>query len=131
MAGKSLLLLFNHTPTCFQEDDARRSLGVDSVFTLPEHLRSIWNSVPPELEEVNNYLEPLRAWVAENSNAGDFILIQGDFGATYLLVKFAFDQGLIPVYSTTDRDAVEEHSSDGSIKLTRTLKHKKYRRYGV
>ena len=61
---------------------------------------------------------------------GDYILIQGDFGACFLMVQFAFEKGFIPIYSTTEREAVETHGEDGSVSLTHRFKHRIFRRYG-
>jgi hypothetical protein len=126
-----LLLLFNHTPTSLQEEDARLSLGIEEIIHLPECLRPVWNSVPPEIEKIEDYLEPIKSWVLESSRTGDYILIQGDFGATYLMVRFAFERGLIPVYSTTRREAIEIHEPQGTVKLSHTFQHVKFRKYGV
>jgi hypothetical protein len=100
------------------------------ITQLPEPLQPVWNSVTPELEKIEDYLEPIRAWIAATAQAGDYILIQGDFGATYLMVKFAFERGLIPVYSTTKRVAYEEHESDGRVRLVHNFRHVRFRRYG-
>lgn len=126
----SILLLFNHPPTKLQLSDARVWLGVEQVVNLPESLASVWDSVPPEAEAVDGYLAPVRAWVEAVSRPGDYILIQGDFGATYLMVRFAFERGLIPVYSTTERNAVEEHAEDGTVRLTHRFRHVRFRKYG-
>lgn len=126
----SLLLLFNHTPTKLQLSDARTSLGVETIAALPEYLAPLWDSVPPELKNIEGYLEPIRAWVAETAQPGDYILIQGDFGATYLMARFALEKGLIPIYSTTERVAEEEHGPDGSVRLVHHFRHVRYRKYG-
>lgn len=126
----AILLLFNHTPTQLQLEDAQTSLGVEKSISVPRELASIWNSVPPELENIEGYLEPLRNWVVKTARPGDYVLIQGDFGATFLMVKFAFERGLIPVYSTTERLAEEEHGPAGSVKLVHNFRHVRYRKYG-
>jgi hypothetical protein len=126
----AILLLFNHTPTQLQIEDARSSLGVEKAILVPQELAPIWNSVPPELEKIEGYLEPIRSWVLEASRTGDYLLIQGDFGATYLMVLFAFEKGLIPVYSTTSREAIEKLAADGSVSLTHTFRHVRFRKFG-
>jgi hypothetical protein len=127
----SLLLLFNHTPTEEQVEHARRSLGVQAILNLPADLKPVWDSVPPGLETIEAYLEPIRAWVMESAQPGDFLLVQGDFGAVYLMVRFAVARNLVPIYSTTDRKAVETHQPDGSVRLLHTFKHERFRRYGA
>ncbi|MEJ5359431.1 MAG: CRISPR-associated protein Csx20 [Desulfobacterales bacterium] len=126
----SLLLLFNHEPTPSQLEDAFRTLGVSLVEHPPQEIRRLWQSVPPELERIGGYLKPIAEWVSSVARAGDFILIQGDFGATWLMVNLAFEGGLIPVYSTTERKAVEEAVEDGTVKLSHQFKHVRFRKYG-
>ena len=131
MSGSTnLLLLFNHTPTALQVEDARRSLGVAAIHCLPEDLKPVWDSVPPGLDAIEPHLAPVRSWVLQTARAGDYILVQGDFGATYLMVKFSFERGLIPVYSTTERNAVEEPAEDGTVRLSHQFRHVRFRRYG-
>ena len=126
----SLLLLFNHSPTSLQEEDARAALGIERIVPLPEDLKPLWDAVPPELESIEGHLAPIREWAEESSRPGDYLLIQGDFGATYLMVRFAFERSLVPIYSTTRRDALEQHKPDGAVMLTHRFQHVRFRRYG-
>lgn len=127
----ALLLLFNHEPTGLQLEDAARSLGVSRVEHPPEPLRFLWKAVPPDLESIRGYLEPIADWLSSKGCPGDFILIQGDFGATWLMVNSALEKGLVPIYSTTARVAIEETGEDGSINLLHRFKHVRFRKYGV
>ena len=125
-----LFLIFNHDITGIQEEDAKQSLGVDTLVDLPPDMKRIWSDIPPGLKEIRGYLQPVMEWLGEHAEEGDFVLIQGDFGACYLMVRFCFENGLVPIYSTSRREAVEEHLPDGSISLNHVFKHKKFRRYG-
>lgn len=127
---RKLFLVFNHTFTAAQEEDARRSLGVAEVVPLPDDLRSVWGQIPPDLPEIEPYLAPIRKWVADEGRPGDHVLIQGDFGACHLLVNWAAENGFTPVYATTRREAVETQEPDGSVKMTHHFKHQMFRRYG-
>ena len=126
-----LFLIFNHKLTGEQEQDARVSLGVERMVELPRELKDLWGGFPPEAQEINPLLGPVREWLASEGKEGDFVLIQGDFGATYLMVNFAFELKMIPVYATTKREAKEERQSDGSTKLVHRFKHTIFRRYGA
>lgn len=128
--GVDLYLIFNHRITRLQEEDARRSLGIRQLVEPPEGLKELWRAIPPELPEIDAYLEPLRQWLAANGRPDDFVLIEGDFGACWLMVRFAFKQGLVPVYSTTLREAEEEYGDDGSVRLVHRFEHRIFRRYG-
>jgi hypothetical protein len=127
----SLFLLFNHEITPAQESDARRSLGIQRIVDLPPNLKTLWRHIPPDLDEINGYLEPVKSWLTSEAVKNDYILIQGDFGACYTMATFAFSMGLIPIYSTTEREATEEYKQDGTVKLVHQFKHQAFRKYGV
>jgi hypothetical protein len=129
MPTKNLYLIFNHTFTLAQEMDARKSLGVAQIILMPEYAREVWANVPPELVEIRGYLEPVRTWLSDSSEKGDYVLVQGDFGACYLIVNFAFENGLIPIYSTTRRQAIEEHQPNGPVRMTHYFHHQRFRIY--
>lgn len=128
--AKSLFLLFNHQFTAAQEADARASLGIECVVNLPDHLQDLWSNIPPDLEEISSYLVPITDWLKSSGNPGDYALIQGDFGACYLMAQVAFSGKMVPIYSTTERSASEELDLDGSIILTHHFQHRIFRRYG-
>jgi len=128
--GKSLFLLFNHHLTKKQEEAARHTLNVTRIVEPPDELALLWRHVPPELNEINGCLEPIRRWLRSEARRGDYVLIQGDFGATYLMVTDAMKNGYIPIYSTTYRMAVEENECDDSVKVTHNFQHCIFRQYG-
>ena len=125
----SLFLIFNHNITPVQKNDARRSLGVQRIINMPDDLKKIWAQIPPDMENIDDYLFSVKNWLAQNSIINDYALIQGDFGACYIMVNFAFEIGMIPIYSTTKREAVEEHEDDGTVKLVHHFKHQIFRKY--
>ncbi|QTA92048.1 CRISPR-associated protein Csx20 [Desulfonema magnum] len=126
----SLFPVFNHQLTPEQESDARTSIGVGEIIALPPDLKELWGQIPPHLSELGDYLEPVKDWLASRAKAGDYVLIQGDFGACYIMVRFAFENRLIPVYATTKREAVEEHQEDGTVKMIHQFRHQIFRKYG-
>ncbi|TVR01595.1 MAG: hypothetical protein EA399_01935 [Desulfovibrionales bacterium] len=126
----NLFLLFNHALTPEQRADARASLEAGEVVEPPEALRGLWSNLPPESEGLFDFLAPIRQWLAGNARPGDFVLIQGDFGACWLMVRYARDNGLRPVYSTTRRQAEELHQPNGTVKLVHHFRHVRFREYG-
>ena len=127
---KKLFLLFNHRFTPEQEADARASLGVEGFVDLPPDLARLWRQIPADLPEIGGSLEPVRRWLARESRPGDAAFIQGDFGACALMVEYARELGLVPVYSTTERKAREEKLPDGSVRMSHQFKHTLFRKYG-
>lgn len=124
-----LILLFNHTLTAKQEADARQSLEVDRIVEPPAEIKGLWSQVPADIDDLTMYLEPVLGWLEGAAKRGDFVLVQGEFGATCLAVKKAFQLGLVPVYSTTSREAHEEHRPDGSVHVRHVFSHVRFRRY--
>ncbi|OQX24776.1 MAG: hypothetical protein BWK80_19005 [Desulfobacteraceae bacterium IS3] len=125
----SLFLIFNHKLTPEQESDAKIFLGIKRMIEMPSHLKELWQQIPPDSAQLSNYLTPFKDWLHAESVENDYALIQGDFGACFLMVNFAFEIGLIPVYATTRREAVEERLTDGNIKLTHQFRHQRFRKY--
>lgn len=127
----TLFLLFSHTLTNEQISDARQSLHVQGFAAIPKELQDRWSAIPPDLESIETYLQPIFEWLREEAQSGDYVLVQGDFGAVYLMIRFALEHGLIPVYATTRRDVREVPLSEGRVQVQRTFQHVRYRRYEV
>ena len=125
----TLFLLFSHQITEAQEADAFATLGVKQILSMPSDLQAVWSNIPADRSELSDYLEPVRRWLSFLAQKGDHVLIQGDFGACYLMVSFALDHDLVPVYSTTRRDVEEELQADGTTRLTHHFRHQRFRRY--
>jgi len=96
---------------------------------MPSDLKDLWRQIPSALPKISAYLNPVKDWLAGQSKKNDYVLIQGDFGACFIMVNFAFEISLIPIYSTTEREAVEEHKEDGTINLSHQFRHQIFRRY--
>lgn len=126
-----LLVIFNHQLTSGQIADAWRSLNIKKIMEPGAELRDLWANMPPHQDNLADCREftALHDWLIANSLPGDFVLIQGDFGATYLLVRFAMELGIIPIYSTTRRQAEELHNKNGDVDLIHRFRHVKFRRY--
>ncbi len=127
----TLFLVFNHKLTQLQELDARKSLGVDRIVPLPEDIQAAWSDIPPDAPEIRLYLEPVMQWLKTQAVRGDYVLIQGDFGACCLMAVFSNECGFVPIYSTTLRKVVEEQLPDGTVRLTHHFQHRRFRRYGA
>ena len=127
----TLFILFNHTLTPAQEADARQSLGAADIVEPPADIRRLWAGVPPEEDGLDEYLAPVRAWLDSVAAAGDFVLVQGEFGATFLMVNHCRANGYVPVYSTTRREAEEERLPDGSVRVRHVFSHVRFRAYGA
>ncbi|AXX84688.1 CRISPR-associated protein Csx20 [Aliarcobacter skirrowii] len=123
-----MFLLFSHTLTKNQKDDAMKSFGIEEFIYLPKELQELFSNVPNDLKKLSEYLTPIKLFLKQYSKEGDFVLIQGDFGATYILVNFAKSLKLKAVYSTTKR-VTQEFEEDGKIIKKSIFEHERFRDY--
>ena len=103
---KKVLLVFSHQLTENQEKELIEEYGVKQIESLPEELQNMWSNVSIKKDYKEN-LEKIKKIVKENFGKKDIILIQGNWGYTYNLVKWSIKNGLIPVYSYTERNVEE------------------------
>ena len=124
---KKALLVFSHEMTENQEKELNEVYNVEKIEKLPKDLQEIWSNVSIENNYKENF-EKIRKYVEENFNENDVILIQGNWGYTYSLVKWSIEKGLIPVYSYTERN-VEEIKDGENVKKISYFKHVKFVKY--
>ncbi len=125
---KKLFLLFSHTLTPSQKEDARKSLGVEHFVSLPDNLQKLWSNIPPDLPNLKEYLIPIKNFLKENAKEGDIVLIQGDFGGCFEMVNFVKSLNLKAVHSTTKRDVIEK-TVNGKVEKFSVFEHVIFREY--
>jgi len=126
---KKLALLFSHQLTPEQKDDITHNLKVDNIYKLPNELQKLWSQVPVNKDlNFDEYLNGIKQFLVENLSKGDFVLIQGDFGATYHMINFAKEQGFIAISSVNKRVS-KEKIEDGIVKKYAEFKHECFREY--
>ncbi len=123
---KKMILLFSHNLTDEQKTDAKTSFGVEQFIILPNDLQTLWSNIPATLEDLSEYLQPIKDFLIENINKNDVALVQGDFGATCAMASFVKSIGGVAVYATTKRDVVEKEI-DGKIIKTSVFEHVRFR----
>ncbi len=124
-----MFLLFSHTLTPDQIEDAKNMLGVSGFVEMPPELRRKYATIPPDAEDLSSLVESFEAFLYETLKKGDYLLIQGDFGVVCRLVQVAKTLGGIPVYATTKREVRERHREDGSVEKVSIFKHVRFRKY--
>ncbi|SFV63254.1 Uncharacterized protein MJ1673 [hydrothermal vent metagenome] len=125
---KKMILLFSHKLTAEQIADAKASLGVEEFVALDNDLQNIWSNIPASLENLSDYLQPIRDFLTADIQKGDVALVQGDFGATCAIASFVKSLGGVAVYATTKRDVVEKEI-DGKIVKTSVFEHVRFREF--
>jgi len=126
--SRKLFVLMNHALTEEQEKEARQSMGVKEILSPPGAVSKLWATVPPELDLGPHDLLHVFEWL-EDAKEGDLVLVQGEFGATFIVVDWCLDRSLVPVYATSKREVLEERMPDGEVKRVARFKHVRFRRY--
>ncbi len=126
-----LIVLLNHNLTMEQILDAYHTLNINSIVYPSEEIKNIWKNIIVGDTSLLPFLSPILSWIKNISKKEDYVLVQGDFGATYLVVRFCMLNCLIPIYSTTKRIVKEEILNSGEIKLNHIFLHKGFRIYGI
>lgn len=122
---KILFMLMNHALTREQEEDARKNLNVDKFINIAD---ASWSDIDPSEKSIIKFVEVYKDKLRSQAKAGDILLVQGDFGATYNMIRFAKNMGLIAVYATTNR-IVSEQLENGKVVIKREFKHARFREY--
>ena len=122
---KILFMLMNHALTREQEEDARKNLNVDKFINIAD---ASWSDIDPSEKSIIKFVEVYKDKLRSQAKAGDILLVQGDFGATYNMIRFAKNMGLIAVYATTNR-IVSEQVENGKVVIKREFKHARFREY--
>ena len=96
----------------------------------PKEVSEAFAQIPPEEADVSRHLRGAVEWVREKGSEGDCFLVQGEFGATYGLVRFAQSLGMRAVHATTKRESEEVVLEDGTVSTKRVFRHVLFREYG-
>lgn len=128
-----LHVLMSHPLTDDQVTDADASLGVASggIVRLSESDVEAWSAIDPESVALPSAVTDVVERVLGAASPGDFVLVQGEPGAVTLAVAKSVEAGLVPVYSTTLRESIEEAQPDGSVIKRSRFRHCRFRRYPV
>lgn len=125
---KKMFLLFSHTLSEEQKNDAIKSLHVKEFVYLDRELQALWSNIPTDTLSLHNTLIPIKNYLSSNVKKDDIALIQGDFGAVYCMVKFLKGLHVKCVYATTKR-VVKVENIDGKIVKKSIFEHRIFREY--
>lgn len=124
---RKALLLFSHQLTENQEKELVENFKVKKIISLSSELQKMWSNVSIK-ENYKENLEKIKKYIEENFNENDVMLVQGNWGYTYNIVKWSIEKRLVPVYSYTERN-VEEIKDGENVKKISYFKHVKFIEY--
>lgn len=124
-----LFLLFSHTLSEIQQQDAMQNWGITDFVALPLDIQHNWSNVPADSDDITNFASQFTTWLEINSQASDYVLVQGEYGLGFWVVSWCLQNKRIPIYATTDRVYTHRTNPDGSIENTHIVKHVRFRKY--
>ena len=119
--------LLNHKLTPRQEGELRNSFSAAQIKYPPPEITEQWSKIPTVPEFSRALLEPFTGWLREAA-AGDVVVLQGEYSATFALADFSLRQGLIPLCAVTERVAQEKREGE-IVQKTYIFEHICFRRY--
>lgn len=128
--SSKLFLLLNHDLTSEQRLQAANALDIADFVMMPEPLRQVWSNISPHADKIAPIIAPIIKWLAEHALPKDYVLVQGDPGACYLIANYCYINNLIPIYATTERTVAEERLDGEYVTAVRQFRHCIFRRYG-
>ena len=124
---RKALLVFSHQLTENQKKELTEEYSVKKIEKLPDDLQNLWSNVIIG-ESYKENLEKIKEYISKNFHIGDILVIQGNWGYTYNLVKWAIENEYLPVYSYTERN-VEEIKDGEDVKKISYFRHVKFLKY--
>jgi len=124
-----LIVLLSHDLTPDQVEASSVELGCTGIKIPPDEIREAWSSVPPEADDITTFGMIFISWLLVAAKQGDYLLLSGDYGITFMVAQWALENGLIPVYSTGERDYTCRDEGEKGIVNVHRFKHVKFRRF--
>ncbi|MBP6282022.1 MAG: hypothetical protein KA384_08245 [Leptotrichiaceae bacterium] len=123
---KKIALLLSHKLTNDQVDGVWNVLKCKKTIKMTENLQKRFGMV--EIGTREQLENELKNFLKNNLNAKDYVLIQGEYGITYSIVKFCKEHDFVPVYSVSKRVS-SEIEKDGVIEKVSYFKHEGFIEY--
>jgi len=109
---KKAFVLLNHTLTQNQIMELEKKYGVSQIIYPEKELSQKWSQIPAtenfDLDTIQSILQWL-SFAQEN----DVLIIQGEFGSTFMIVDYSLKNKLVPVHAVTKR--VSKESREGEV----------------
>lgn len=82
---------------------------IKKIKLLPEGTQKKWNEIDTNMDISHKNLNDMKTMIEKNIGEGDYILIQGEPGATFKIVSWAKEEGFVPIYSFINKEKNVEY----------------------
>ena len=119
--------LLNHELTENQKNELLTRFNCQSIIYREKELTAIWSQIPA-VESIDlSVIKAVTDWLGD-AQEGDVLIIQGEFGATFMLVDYALKNKMIPLHAVTKRVATEQRNGE-TVQRQYIFEHVCFRRY--
>ncbi len=125
----SFIPLINHSLTTQQKKEIHTKLECQKVVNPPQKIQNLWKNISPDGPLNREEMEMIVNFIQENTQPQDFVLVQGDFGATFYIADFCLKNNLVPMYATTKREYNEKTGPNGTVERYHLFRHVQFRKY--
>ena len=119
--------LLNHALTQNQIAELKERFAVTEIVYPSEELSKKWAQIPP-VKELDFSIIKMAASYLNSAYTGDILIIQGETGASFMLVDYALKKHLVPIYAVTARVSKEVVAGEQVVKQN-VFEHVCFRQY--
>lgn len=124
---RTAFCLLNHPLTAKQIEELRGKFGVVQIKYPTQELSAQWSQVSATENTDMELIAFVTEWL-QSARKNDILIIQGEFGTTFMLVDWALKQGLVPLHAVTRRIAKEQQNGE-TVHRQYVFEHICFRKY--
>ncbi len=98
------IFVVSHEPTPDQLEELKNNWDIQEIVRMPKDIASKWQSIPPGKESIEEEILVIKNWIDEVCTPGDVVIIQGDYGASFMLADYVRKLAFTPLYAATKRE---------------------------
>jgi hypothetical protein len=114
-------IMTNHGITMAQQNEFDE-MGVTHIVTLSDDLKKVWSQIAPDADR-KAVAQTMIDGFLNTAQEGDIVLVQGEFGTTFVVVDYCLQKGLVPMFATSVRRTIEKTLDDGTVEKTAIFDH--------
>ena len=119
--------LLNHELTQNQILELKDKFGVEKIEYPSEQLSKSWSQIPAVEEIDMSIITAIVNWLS-SANQNDILIVQGEFGSTFMLVDYALKKNLVPIYAVTTRISKDVRVGE-QVQKVNVFEHVCFRKY--
>ncbi|MBP5451329.1 MAG: hypothetical protein J6Y16_03735 [Treponema sp.] len=108
---KKAFCLLNHELTQNQIAELKGKFRIERIVYPREELSKMWSQITATEELDMDVINTVVSWLS-SANQNDVLIVQGEFGSTFMIVDYALKNGLIPLHAVTERVANEQRNGE-------------------